>query len=150
MIWLDVLVGLILAFIFASVIVSIAARGHDTVWPGRTFYFVILFLAIWAARTWLEPVAWPGWGWHLLAMAAIGMVLMLAMLATLTPQRPGYGGSRPRPDPDAAVSNADMVMAAEAARANPEVAQYSYGLMFWLLVIALVGSIVAGMVTPAR
>lgn len=83
-------------------------------------------------------------------LAAIGLILTLALLATTAPRRAGFGGFVPRPDPDAGTSREDLVMGAEAARVDVEVAQYSYGLMFWLLVIALVGAIIAGMITPVR
>lgn len=150
MIWLDVLASLIIAGIFTAVIISISGRRRDDAWPGGPFYFTILFLGIWAVRVWLNPVVWTSWGWHLLMLAAIGLLLTLALLATTAPRRAGFGGFVPRPDPDAGTSREDLVMGAEAARVDVEVAQYSYGLMFWLLVIALIGAIIAGMITPAR
>lgn len=145
MVWLDFIIAAILAGILASIVVSVAARRRDVVWPGFWFYFVILTLGIWAVRLWLEPTLWPGYGWQWLAMAAIGVIIALAMLVAVVPKRPGRGAVTSAPVADPLVPEADRVMDAESASTTSEVVQYSYGLMFWLLVIALIGAVAAGL-----
>lgn len=145
MVWLDFIIAAVMAGLLAAIVVSVAARRSTAVWPGFWFYFVILTLGIWAVRLWLAPALWPGYGWHFVAMAAAGIVIALAMLAAIAPETVDSARSYYAPAADPLVPEADRVISAESTRAVRAVAYDSYGLMFWLLVIALIGAITAGL-----
>jgi type VI protein secretion system component VasK len=90
---------------------------------GLLFFFLMLFLVIWAAGVWIEPVGPIAWGVPWLTFLIIGVVLALILAAAVPPR------ARPVEPPR------------ETAEASA--AALALGLFFYLAMVALVIVIVA-------
>ena len=119
MLAIDLLLALFLGLLLALMLTYPLNRGGPGPLGGLLFFFLMLFVAIWAGGIWLRPVGPPVGGVSWLGFVAVAVALAL-ILAALTPAR------RPPPVPPA--SN-------EARSA--EVAALTLSIFFWIAMVAL-------------
>lgn len=114
--------ALVVAILLAAVFSLFLDRRGP--WGGVVWFFLLIFLAAWAAGTWVTPVGpvWMGVSWVPFFIGALAVALLLAAL------------SEPRPRTAAAEARTDVE--AEEAQA--------VGFFFWLLILLLVVLIVLG------
>ena len=119
--------GLITAILVAllfTIIFSYGFRNRGP-WGNVWTFFLILFLAVWAASFWIEPVG-PYWGditW--IPLIFLGLIIALILAAATPSERP--------------------VSAAEEEKAGPpEPAVAIVGVFFWLLLVVFVAAIIIG------
>jgi hypothetical protein len=149
MIGLDIQFSFIIALLYALLLIPI--MGPRRVGMERfLFYFVLLFLIVWAAAVWLRPVGPTLYGEPWLVMLGLGAIFML-LLATLAqpwprgPRRIDHPEELEHRPPHEHVT--DLPPEATALRVDsPEAAvaetsMISLGLVFWLLIVLLLGLI---------
>lgn len=123
MIMLELAAALLFALLFAGILLLPLRRRGPGPMHGLLYFFLILFLAIWAGGVWVTPVGPPAWGVPWMGFLAVGVILAL-LLAAMSPREPGVG----RPP-------------GEADRVAPTVVAtlgvFFYILLLGLLVIAL-------------
>jgi hypothetical protein len=118
----EILVALVLAVLLTGVLsASLRRRGPGPL-RGVLFFFLILFLAIWAGGIWVRPMAPYMWDLPWIGFLLVGVLLMFILAATSPP--------RPIPKPDATPPAEDGAMA-EAA----------LGLFFYLALLGLLAAI---------
>ncbi len=127
---------LILAFLVAALLTvalvplersRAAASPSFSVVSTALFVFLVLFFATWAGGIWLTPVGPPVWGSYWIPFVVIGVLIAL-FLATV-------GAPRPRPS---------EVQQRPARAPAPRPALF--GLLFWLLLLALAGAVASNYV----
>jgi hypothetical protein len=149
MITFDILFAFIIALLYALLLIPI--MGPRRIGTNRfLLFFVLLFLTVWAAAVWLRPVGPSLYGVPWLVMLGLGAIFML-LLATLTQPWPKGPRRVKHPEqlehrqphehdtdlpPEATALRADSPEAAVA-----EVTMLSLGLVFWLLILLLLGLI---------
>lgn len=149
MIAFDILIAFIIALIYALLLIPII--GPRRVGRGRfLLLFVLLFLILWATAVWLRPVGPSLYGAPWLVMLSLGAIFML-LLATLTqpwpkgPRRVRHPERLERRHPHE--HETELPPEATALRTeSPEAAvaettMLSLGLVFWLLILLLLGLI---------
>lgn len=128
MTFLEIVVVLILALLFSLVLVGLLGWRRvagEPPWPAAVMMFLILFLALWLTELWVRPVGPQLVGVYWVPVIVVGLVVVL-IAATLIPPRRG------RP-------------VIELGSPAPETAtSFAFGVFFWLLLILLIASIVAG------
>ncbi len=104
-----------------------SAQAKASTAVGVLFLFFILFLGTWAGGLWITPFgsAWLGVYW--MPFVVTGLVVALLLAATDQSSRRSY--ERKETDPDH-VGHAALATA--------------FGLLFWILIMALAIAIVAG------
>lgn len=119
------LLELMLAFFVALVLAVLLAYPFGRTGPGPLngllFFFVLLFLAVWAGGAWLTPVGPPAWGVPWVGFVLVGVILAMILTAA-APPRPTRSA-----DPDSPVA---------------EAAALSLGLFFYLAIFALLAAII--------
>jgi len=123
---------LLFAFVFALVLSWLlgvifrwqppGVRGY---WSSLLFLFAILFLGSWAGGVWLTPFGPTAWGIIWLPFVLTGFIVALVLLAVVPNRRPR--------NVDEAEEQADLQAGTEGI----------VGVTFWILIIALIISIVA-------
>ena len=96
MFYLDVIIALIFALALAALLFYPLGRRGPGPMEGILFFFLILFLAIWAGGLWLVPVGPALWGAPWLSFLITGVILALILAAATPPRRPV---SEPPPEP---------------------------------------------------
>jgi len=99
--------------------------GREEPWPAVLFFFLVLFLATWAAGLWVSPVVVGAGGGYWLTFFVIAVLLALLLAATAPPRRP----------PRTAREAAEEAQSAAAAQAV-------FGVFFWILILGLIAVIV--------
>jgi hypothetical protein len=117
MIWMDALLALVLAGLFA--VLAGAVIGSRGPWSTPWALFLVLFLFIWAGGAWAAPVGPPFMGVYWAPFLLMGFFVMLLFAAI--PSGP------PRTTREAMAE----------ARAEDEVTGVGLTIFFWLLVGAL-------------
>jgi hypothetical protein len=93
---------------------------------GFGFFFILLFLSIWAGSLWVQSAEWATWsGVPWLSFIVIGVIVMLFLAAFV-----------PRHVPPTMTDDA-------AAEEAVETVGLTVGLLFWLLLLGLIFLIVA-------
>ncbi len=119
---------IIFAFLIGTILASILAYPLDRRGPGPLdgllFFFLILFLAVWAGGVWLTPVGPPVWGVPWLGFLVVGILIALIVAAAVPPRQPP---AEPTPE---------GVGAADAAT-------LALGAFFYIALIALLVAIIA-------
>ncbi len=114
----------ILALVFGLLLVTILGRRGPGPAAGLIFFWVLLFLLIWAGAGWIAPVGPVAWGVPWLTLVLLGVVFTLLLAAVLPP--------KPPPGPEAgapgAVESSGSVVAAGLA----------ISIFFWVLLGLLV------------
>lgn len=139
--WTPVLIAVVIATVFTLVLVSAlgwrrpGALQTESVVTSAVFFFMLLFLATWAAGTWMAPRGPMAFGVPWLAWLSVSLVVTLLLAAITQPwDRARSRNAMPTGTPGtAAPSQAGEIVAA------------GFGLAFWalmilLLLIALAGS----------
>lgn len=129
-VWNFILI-LLIAFILSAIVVGPARWRRvedDAAWPALLFLFVIFFFGLWAADLWLTPVGPAAWGVSWFALLVVGIILALIVAAAAPPRR--------RPPP----AQGEIPPTAESA------VLVGFGAVFWILLLVLIGSVVAGYV----
>ncbi len=123
---------LIFAFVFALILswlLSVLFRwqppGARGYWSSLLFLFSILFLGSWAGGVWLTPFGPSAWGVVWLPFVLTGFIVALVLIAVVPRHRPR--------NEEQAEEQADIEVG------TPGIV----GVAFWILIIALVISIVA-------
>jgi hypothetical protein len=118
----DLLFALAIALLLTGLF-SLGFRRRDP-W-GNIFLFILLFfLLVWAAGAWIPPIGPTIYDVAWIPMIVVGLVFLLLLVAAI-PAEPSY---RRRP--------------AEKAPMVTESAIVALGVVFWLLILILLGAII--------
>jgi hypothetical protein len=120
--------ALLIALLLSAILITVVDRRGPGPWSGFLFFFMLLYLAVWAGGVWITP-AGPtilGVGW--LTYLVLGLVVML-LLAAVTPGRKRLSApARAEPDQDVeSVESREIV----------------FSIFFWILVVVLLATIVS-------
>jgi hypothetical protein len=131
---LDLLVVLVIALVITAILSAVAGWRHPAyrdmgTLPGAVFLFLILVFFIWAGGIWLVPFGPTLWGVSWLPFLIVGLIVAL-LIAALSP---------PAPPPR---TPAEAVEEAEREREQEAVAATAFGVVFWVLLIGLIGAVV--------
>ena len=125
---MDVLLAILIGLIIAAVLAWPTGRYTTTWdWPLFWFFFLILFMAVWAGGVWVEPVGPAVGGVFWVPSLVIGLIIALILLAVL-PSRP--------------VQRRAEAVEAEEVEASPAVV--AFGIFFWVLLLALLALALLG------
>jgi hypothetical protein len=121
---------LLIALLFALLFTAIFAAGlrKKGPWASLVLFFVIIFLATWAGGIWLHPIGRPVWGVHWMAFLFVGLVIALILAATV-----------PGRQEESSVELVDP----NKERAEKKAALGALGILFWVLMVALIVAIIA-------
>ncbi|MEJ2697414.1 MAG: hypothetical protein P8013_12275 [Candidatus Sulfobium sp.] len=120
MIFLDLFYVLVITLVLTAVF-AVGFRKQRT-WPVVLVFFVILFLATWAAGVWITPAAsLPGVSW--VSYVIVGLLFAL-LLTALIPLSRSMQSARAREAEEKAIA---IVV---------------FDLFFWILVIGLIAAII--------
>ena len=115
-----IVADLVVAFIYALVIVFVSSRilGSKGPWNDFIWFFLVVFLFAWAGGVWIRPFGpqWYGVGW--LAILLMGFVAALLIIASSSRSLRGIHSQK-------------RVTAPSEGRAALEI-------VFWILIIFLV------------
>lgn len=140
--WTPILAAVVIAALFTMILVSLlgwrrpGALQTESVVTSAMFFFMILFLATWAAGTWMAPRGPLAFGVPWLAWLSVTLVITLVLAAVTQPwdRRRSRNAVPATPDPGlAGPSHAGEIVAAGFGLAF-------WGLMILLLFVALAGS----------
>lgn len=121
------IVALLLSLLFIPFTAPQRSRDGSSGVGGILFFFLVLFLASWAGGLWLTPLGPPLWGAYWAPVVFVGVFVALLLAAASEPSRRYYLRHRSEP-----------------VEANAAAAATAFGLMFWILMIALVAAVIAG------
>lgn len=130
MILAEIIAIIIITFFIGSIFYyGLRRRGP---WGSLWSFLLILFLGIWIAAIWIEPVGplWYDAAW--LDFFVVGLILAL-LLAAATPYTPG--GRRNRSD---VVGEGDM-------KEEEGTSAVAVGIFFWILMLLLLALIIIGL-----
>lgn len=147
MVWSPVLAAVVIAVVFTVVLVSLlgwrrpGAVQKESIVTSAVFFFMILFLATWAAGTWMAPRGPLAFGVPWLAWMAVALVVTLIVAAVTQPwdrrrSRNAVPASAPDPGGTIAPGQPDELVAV------------GFGLAFWVLIVVLLIVAVAGTYRP--
>jgi hypothetical protein len=123
MVVVDSLFAIVLAFLLALVLsVGLTRRGPGPL-AGFLFFFVLLWLAIWAGGVWLMPIGPPVWGAPFITFLIVGFFMLLIIAALTSPAQ-----TKRTTTPE--------------ERQNAAVVATALSVFFWLLLGVLLVSIV--------
>ena len=120
-------VALLLSLLFIPLTAPQRARDGSSAVGAILFFFLILFFASWAGGLWITPLGPPLWGVYWAPVLLVGAFVALLLAAASEPSRQHYLRHRSEP-----------------AEAEAAAAATAFGLMFWILMIALVAAVIAG------
>lgn len=129
--WTGLFFALLVAIVVTAIVIGVAgwrrpgAHTDEGILWSAVFVFLILFFGVWAASLWMAPWGALAWDTAWIGLLAVAFILALIMLAA-APRRPP-------------ALRADANQAAEAAAVG-------FGLVFWILLLVLIGAVIAGMV----
>lgn len=142
MVWSSVLVAVVIAVLFTLVLVSLlgwrrpGAVRTESVVTSAVFFFMILFLATWAAGAWITPRDAMALGVPWISWVAVALVVTLLVAAITQP----WERRRSR--------NAEPTTA-EGPGHPGEIVAAGFGLAFWVLLVVLLLVAVAGSLRSA-
>ncbi|MFW6154255.1 MAG: hypothetical protein ACOC95_03465 [Planctomycetota bacterium] len=122
----QLLLALLLAVIFSIILAYPLGRRAPGPLEGLLFFFLILFLAIWAAGAWVRPVGPAVYDVPWLVFLVVGLILSL-ILAAASPARRGA------PEGDVVATSGAAALALSA---------FFYVALLALLIAALVSYVV--------
>jgi hypothetical protein len=123
----DIVVAVVVALIFSIGLVVLAGRRGPGPWAGFFYFFVLLFLAIWAAGVWVTPGEATGWTVSWIVFIVAGLVFALLLAVVVPPIRP----KSVRPEES------------QREEAAEESAEIAIDFLFWVLVFVLLATIVS-------
>lgn len=119
-------VALFLSLLFIPLTGQYRSRDGGTAVGGIVFFFLILFLASWAGGLWVTPFGPPLWGAYWVPILLVGFFVALLLAAATEPTR-----------------RYDMRRAKEPPESEAAAAVTAFGVMFWVLMLALAGAVIA-------
>lgn len=122
------ILALLIASIFASLLVGLLGRRGPGPFSGLLFFLLLLFLAVWAGGIWITPVGPVAWGVSWVTFLVLGLVFSMLLAAAIPPIKP-RSLKRHKPSPEETV-------AAEAA-------EIAVDFFFWILIFVLLATIVS-------
>ena len=146
MIGVDLLVSLIIGLILALLMIPVMGPGRVG-WAQFVFFFVLITLMAWVGAAYFRPLGPTIYGAPWLVMLGLAGVfaMFLALMFTLPAHR---GGRHVEPAPqriphleDTLPPGSHTAVAATPEDAVSDVLTISFGLIFWLLVLVLLGLI---------
>lgn len=132
MLWSSMLMSLLMALVFAILLVLVfgwrrpRARAAETVGFSIVYVFAILFLATWAFSGWVTPAGPVAYGIRWMMWPAIAILVSLLVIAMAPP---------PHTVPAAGIPVADEAVTATG-----------FGLAFWVLMVLLAVFAITGSV----
>lgn len=120
-------VALLLSLLLIPVRRPRTAQAKTSTAVGVLFLFFILFLGTWAGGLWITPFGSPWLGVYWMPFLVAGLFVALLVAATDQSSRRSYERKETEPDH---VEHAALATA--------------FGLLFWILIMALAIAIVAG------
>lgn len=126
MILTSILISIVLALIFSSLLVFGFNRRVAGPMSGMLILFLIIFLFTWGVGAWLVPVGPVNWGVSWLGYLFIAVLLMLLLGVMLPPTKP-----RSRIIRKSEID--ETVKEREASQAI----SITFGTFFWLMLLAL-------------
>jgi NADH:ubiquinone oxidoreductase subunit 6 (subunit J) len=121
------LVALLLSLLLIPLRRPQSAQAKTSTAVGVLFLFFILFLGTWAGGLWITPFGSPWLGVYWMPFVVAGLFVALLVAATDQSSRRSYERKETEPDH---VEHAALATA--------------FGLLFWILIMALAIAIVAG------
>jgi hypothetical protein len=121
------LVALFLSLLLIPLRRPRSAQAKTSTAVGVLFLFFILFLGTWAGGLWITPFGSPWLGVYWMPFVVAGLFVALLVAATDQSSRRSYERKKTEPDH---VEHAALATA--------------FGLLFWILIMALVIAIFAG------
>ena len=125
------LVALLVALLLSLLLIPLrrprSAQAKTSTAVGVLFLFFILFLGTWAGGLWITPFGSPWLGVYWMPFVVAGLFVALLVAATDQSSRRSYERKEAEPDH---VEHAALATA--------------FGLLFWILIMALAIAIVAG------
>jgi hypothetical protein len=122
---LNLLLALIVALLFAVILVYGFGRRAAGPMSGFLFFFGLLFFAVWAGSVWITPIGPELWGVPWMTMMIVGLVVAMIIAAVAAPVSP----EPTAPDEDGI--------------APPGAAGWGCGILFWLTIAVLLVAAVA-------
>lgn len=126
--------SLLLACLFGVLLVGVVGWRHPRqshAGPSLLFLLLLFFPLLWAAALWVTPMGPPLFGAALVPAVLAGLLIALVIAVLTAPA--------PRASRTLAQSRADPTEAAEA-----DAAATAFGVMFWVLLVAATGAVIAG------
>ena len=135
MFWFDFLAALVVAIVLSLLLVGVFGRRYPTTdaaaWPGALFFFFIIFLFAWVGGVWWHPVGLEFvWITHWVPFFLVALFVAL-LIAALVPG--------PRVPPEDRVRTPDEPVQGDGAG-------LVIGVFFWILIIALVITLIVAYV----
>ncbi|MFP4250107.1 MAG: hypothetical protein ACLFU7_10645 [Armatimonadota bacterium] len=122
---LNLLMALVVALVFAAILVYGFARRAPGPMAGFLFFAFILFFAVWAGAVWITPIGPEMWGVPWVTMVLVGLIIAMIIAAVAAPVPP----EPTAPDREGI--------------APPASAGWGCGLLFWLTIAVLLVAAVA-------
>jgi hypothetical protein len=139
--WSPILGAVVLAIVITLAVVSLlgwrrpGAVATESVVISAVFFFIILFLATWAANVWITPRD-PSLGVPWLASMAVALVITLLL------------GALSQPRDRRRSRNAEPTTTTAPATTTPgnsgEIMLAGFGIAFWALLVVLLFAAIAG------
>jgi len=122
-----ILVSFIFALIFSAILMSFNRRGPGP-WYGFLFFFVLMFLIMWAFGPWIRPAGPLFLGISWLPLFVFGLIIAL------------LSGAMVPPAPKTPRHRTENELSTEEANESVKLA---LGVVFWILIIGLIIVIIA-------
>jgi hypothetical protein len=122
----SVIISILLALLFATLLVFVFKRKGPGPIGGFLFLVLIIFMFTWASGSWMQPVGPIIWGIHWLGYLAVALMIMLLLGTLLPPFR--------RENQRITEQDLDIIAGDRKANANLGIA---FGIFFWLMMISL-------------
>ena len=132
MMWFQLLISIVLAYVFGVVLVHALRWRHPArsgVGASVLFMFLMFFPFLWAASVWVAPVEPTVFGVAIIPILLLGVLLLLVAWVLTSPARVPRTGS---PETKSQAGDAPAVF---------------FGVSFWVLMLCATGVIVAGYIT---
>ena len=123
--------AVVLALLFTCLFLLFGSRGP---WNSGWTLFLVLFLALWTAGLFIDPMGPVYWGIAWVPLIFIGLVLAILFLA-VTPE-----------DRRRRLKDSKIVEVKDPKETGAALAGITIGLFFWLLILLFIIAIVIGSV----
>ncbi len=122
---LNLLMALVVAVVFAAILVYGFGRRAPGPMAGFLFFVAILFFSVWAGAVWITPIGPEIWGVPWMTMLLVGLIIAMIIGAVAAP----VPAEPTAPD--------------QEGIAPPSSAGWGCGLLFWLTIAVLLIAAVA-------
>lgn len=124
---IDSFFAFVVAIIFSIILISLFEKRGPGPFAGFLFFFVVLFLSVWAVGIWITPFGPSLWGGHWLMFVLLGAILTLFLAAVIPSRQKKKVLDLNPPEEKRAI----------------EVAETAFGLFFWIFILVLLGAIIS-------